>query len=99
MDYVKHSNFLGVETKDIPCIVGNGEPDSTINATGLLYMDEDTGEVYKRTKNGWVLLVPEVEIPEIPEIPNTPNIYVADGEPTDLTSYEIGDIIMIKETE
>ena len=96
MDYVKHRKILGTETKEIPCIVGNGAPNDTINATGLLYMNEDTDEVYKRTKNGWVLLVPKVEIPEIP---NTPNIYVVDSEPTDLTAYEIGDVILVKEKE
>lgn len=91
MNYVKNHNILGVETKEIPCIVGKGAPNIITNVVGLLYMDEDTGEVYKRTAEGWTLLVPKVEIPE------TPNIYVADSKPTDLTPYEIGDIILVKE--
>jgi hypothetical protein len=88
MNYVKNHNTFGVETKEIPCIVGKGAPSIITNVVGLLYMDEDTGEVYKRTADGWVLLV---------EIPDTPNIYVADSKPTDLTPYEIGDIILVKE--
>lgn len=99
MDYVKNLNIKGIKTKEIPCIVGKGAPDNTANATGLLYMDENTGEVYKRTATGWAVLVPKVEIPEIPEIPDTPNIYVVDSEPTNLSAYEIGDVIFVKEDE
>lgn len=94
MQYVKNHNAFGVRTKEIPCIVGKGAPDNAVNATGLLYMDEDTGEVYKRTAAGWVLLVLDIEIPEIPE---TPNIYVTDSTPTDLITYKVGDVIMVKE--
>ena len=97
MEYVKNHNAFGVRTKEIPCIVGKGAPDNAANAVGLLYMDEDTGEVYKRTAAGWTPLVPEIEIPEIPEIPETPNIYVTDSKPSDLSAYKIGDVIMIKE--
>ena len=91
MDYVKSLNILGTAAKEIPCIVGKGAPDDAANAVGLLYMDEDTGEVYKRTAAGWTVLVPKVEIPE------TPNVYVVDNIPTDLSAYKIGDVILVKE--
>ena len=89
MEYVKNHNTFGVETKEIPCIVGKGAPSVITNVVGLLYMDEDTGEVYKRTASGWVLLVPQM--------PDVPNIVVVDTKPADLTPYEIGDIILVKE--
>ena len=92
MEYVKNHNAFGVKTKEIPCIVGKGAPDNAANAVGLLYMDEDTGEVYKRLPEGWALLVPKVDIPD------TPNIYVYDSVPSDLSPYKIGDVIMVKET-
>lgn len=83
MEYVKNHNAFGVRTKEIPCIVGNGVPDASINAAGLLYMDEDTGKIYKRTATGWK--------------PEGPSIHVVDSKPSDLTPYEIGDLIFIKE--
>ncbi len=57
MNYVKHHNILGVEAKEIPCIVGTGAPDNTINKIGLLYMNQSTGEIYKCAASGWELLV------------------------------------------
>lgn len=48
MNYVKHLNIYGVEAKEVPCINGVGEPTgSTEGAVGCLYMDTDTGEIYK----------------------------------------------------
>ena len=48
MNYVKHLNFNGTEAKEIPCIRGNGAPsDATEGAIGCLYIDIDTGEIYK----------------------------------------------------
>jgi hypothetical protein len=48
MEYVKHSNFFGVETKENTCITGSGAPSAaTVGIVGLFYMDSDTGDVYK----------------------------------------------------
>ena len=48
MNYVKHLNIYGVEAKEIPCINGEGEPtESTEGAVGCLYMDVNTGCIYK----------------------------------------------------
>lgn len=56
MNYVKHHNIFGVEAKEIPCIVGTGAPSNDITKVGLLYMDESTGDVYKRISSGWTKL-------------------------------------------
>ncbi|MBE6976214.1 MAG: leucine-rich repeat domain-containing protein [Ruminococcaceae bacterium] len=48
MDFVTHSNVLGVESKEIPTIPGVGAPTAaTVGAVGCLYMDTDTGALYK----------------------------------------------------
>lgn len=54
MNYVKHLNLFGVDAKQIPCITGEGAPTTaTEGAVGCLYMDTQTGEVYKCTaENG-----------------------------------------------
>lgn len=83
MNYVENLNIDGVKAKEIPCIVGAGTPGDSIDATGLLYMDENTGKVYKRTATGWV--------------PEGPSIHVEDSAPTNLAPYEIGDIILVTE--
>lgn len=48
MNYVDSYTLFGVETKQIPCIPGIGAPStSTAGAVGMLYMDTDTGDMYK----------------------------------------------------
>lgn len=48
MDYVKSQNILGVEARQLPCFPGKGAPTSkTEGAVGELYLDTDTGNVYK----------------------------------------------------
>lgn len=48
MDFVKHLNLFGVEAKEIPCIVGENVPTAdTVGEVGSLYMDSETGEIYK----------------------------------------------------
>lgn len=50
MNFVKNHNQYGVEAKEIPCLTGYGEPTTeTEGAVGCLYMDKDTGAVYKCT--------------------------------------------------
>ena len=50
MNYVEHLDILGVIAKEIPCIKGIGAPStSTVGAVGLLYMDINTGSLYKCT--------------------------------------------------
>lgn len=50
MNYVDSYNLFGIETKQIPCIPGTGAPStSTAGAVGMLYMDTDTGDIYKCT--------------------------------------------------
>ena len=48
MDFVESINIFGVNVKDIPCIRGKGAPThTTVGAVGALYMDRDTGDMYK----------------------------------------------------
>lgn len=48
MNYVENFNFYGVDAKEIPCIKGEGIPTETMEgAVGCLYMDTNTGTVYK----------------------------------------------------
>lgn len=50
MNYVKSLNALGIEMRQLPCIPGKGEPTTaTEGAVGDLYMNTDTGELYKCT--------------------------------------------------
>lgn len=50
MNFVDHLNIFGVEAKEIPSITGSGAPTTaTEGAVGCLYMDSDTGELYKCT--------------------------------------------------
>ena len=50
MNFVKSFNIGGVDASQIPCIKGSGAPNSAIEgAVGCLYMDTDTGDMYKCT--------------------------------------------------
>lgn len=46
-DYVELLDILGVITKVIPCITGNGAPSPEEGVTGCLYLDTTTGLMYK----------------------------------------------------
>lgn len=51
MNFVESLNLFGIPAKEIPCLTGKGAPTtSTAAAVGCLYMDEDTGELYKCTQ-------------------------------------------------
>lgn len=48
MDFVKHLNIDGADTKEIPCIVGKVDPtEATLGAVGCFYLNEDTGDLFK----------------------------------------------------
>lgn len=48
MNYVESFDLFGVEAKQIPCITGAGAPTTTTEgAVGCLYMDTNTGALYK----------------------------------------------------
>lgn len=48
MNYVPYFDLFGVDAKQIPCDTGSGAPtSSTEGAVGCLYMDTDTGDIYK----------------------------------------------------
>lgn len=48
MKFIPHLNLFGIEdAKEIPCLTGKGVPSASSGAVGLLYMDVDTGDVYK----------------------------------------------------
>lgn len=50
MNYVKNFNFFGTEAQQIPCMTGQGEPNTTTEgAVGSLYMDEQTGTLFMCT--------------------------------------------------
>lgn len=47
MNFVKNFNFYGTNAKEIPCIEGNGAPNTTTEgAVGCFYMNKINGEVY-----------------------------------------------------
>lgn len=47
-NYVNSFNLFGIEARQNPCLTGNGTPTtSTSGAIGELYMDTDTGKIYK----------------------------------------------------
>lgn len=50
MNYVKSFDLFGVPARQIPATPGNGAPTTTTEgAVGCLYMDTDTGDLYKCT--------------------------------------------------
>lgn len=67
MNYVKKFNLLGVEARQKPMLTGHGAPiDGESGTQGVeceLYMDLDTGKVYKcvDAPNVWVSVTKEVE--------------------------------------
>ena len=60
MNYVTSLDMFGVEAKEIPCVRGKGVPNkSTAGAVGCLYMDVNTGVIYKCTELGvWSICSP-----------------------------------------
>ena len=71
MKFVKHQNFYGTETKEIPSVTGEGEPSgNTDGVVGSLYTDTLTGNLYKCTKvqntfKVWHRLLDEMEVPNM----------------------------------
>ena len=62
MNYVDSFNFLGIEAKQIPCIIGSGEPKiDTSHKEGLLYIDKSNTRIYKciNTSKGlvWIPII------------------------------------------
>lgn len=52
MNYVDSFNLFETEVKQIPCERGHGAPTTaTVGAVGCLYMDVDTGNIYKCTSD------------------------------------------------
>lgn len=50
MEYVESFRLFGTDVKQIPCIPGKGAPtETTEGAVGCMYMDTDTGALYKCT--------------------------------------------------
>lgn len=48
MDFVKSLSMFHVDAKEIPCVTEKGAPtEKTQGAPGVLYMDTDTGDLYK----------------------------------------------------
>lgn len=70
MEYVKSFDLFGTDVSQIPCTNGKGKPtDNTAGAVGCLYMDTDTGAVYKCTSavdgvQTWMLIAVGVETEE-----------------------------------
>ena len=51
MNYVKGFDLFGVKARQIPCLTGKGEPiESIALKIGLLYINEDNGDMYKCVK-------------------------------------------------
>ena len=87
MNYVESLNLFGIEAKEIPCIKGSGAPtESTVGAVGLLYMDTNTGDMYKCTAVGngvyvWKALVEGDPIVE-PAEDDIPKVFIDGVIPT-----------------
>ena len=48
MNFVESLRMFHVDAKEIPCVTGKGAPtEKTLGAPGVLYMDTDTGDLYK----------------------------------------------------
>ena len=46
--YVKRFNLFGIKARQIPCLTDHGKPTEDIALKiGLLYIDEDNGDMYK----------------------------------------------------
>lgn len=39
--------------KEVPCLIGRGEPNPSLGVKGCLYINEDADTIYKKTSNGW----------------------------------------------
>jgi hypothetical protein len=55
MDNINFASSLLIgdaTVKEVPCLVANGEPSSDLGVTGCLYMDKETGNIYKKTQEG-----------------------------------------------
>ena len=51
MNYVKGFDLFGVKARQIPCITDHGKPTKSIAIRiGLLYINEDNGDMYKCIK-------------------------------------------------
>ena len=49
--YVKRFNLFGIKARQIPCLTDRGKPTEDIALKiGLLYIDEDNGDMYKCVK-------------------------------------------------
>lgn len=62
MEYVESFDLLGVAARQKPCLAGKGAP-AIPAVTGELYLDTDTGELYKYTGGGWQLHKTGADIP------------------------------------
>jgi hypothetical protein len=49
MNYIENFEILGIKAKQIPCVTGSGAPSTVDGAVGMLYIDTDSGLVYKCT--------------------------------------------------
>lgn len=48
MNFVESLSMFHVDAKEIPCVTEKGAPtEKTLGAPGVLYMDTDTGDLYK----------------------------------------------------
>lgn len=98
MNYVESFNLFGIEAKEIPCIKGSGEPTTeTVGAVGLLYMDTDTGDLYKCTAVNegvytWVALVEQDVVKSINGVSpdESGNVQIEVGSTSDLEQPEWG---------
>lgn len=99
MNYVKSLNVIGVEAKEIPCILDTGAPTTTTEgAVGLLYMDENTGDLYKCTAAQvgvytWEKLVPESSKVDISKSNGVTTISVTDKEETQTVKISDGETL------
>ena len=66
MNFIEHFNFLGVDVKQIPTIVGTGAPTTeTKGAVGCFYIDANTGTMYKCIKVEGGVYIWEKEITDV----------------------------------
>lgn len=112
MNFVKSFDLFGTKAKQLPCTPGNGAPTTTTDgAVGDLYMDTDTGDLYKCTGSdsagelSWEKVSSglTVTVPETAEVGQTIVVKSVDsnGKPTaweaaDLPSGGGADLMMFR---
>ena len=101
-NYVKGFNLFGVKARQIPCLTGKGEPSNELALRiGLLYINEDNGDMYKCIKGNeeerlvWVLVDNKDTNTDSGQNPGGTKVYVTESDDgTIVISSDEGDFLV-----